>query len=189
MTLMVCTDVSSHGTMSRSRRPSVRREEKCIQNCGGETWRTETTWILGIDGRTILTRILVKYDGKVQTGFIWLRIEFLGRCEHGNEPWGFIYCKDCFNYPRNTSFASRPVLRAVNWLLCLCVWYDSHKQTLISSLDSINTLVGSLNVFWKCNFTVRQLVYITEIKSYAGSKLTHCGANHVRQVSRKLPDK
>jgi hypothetical protein len=36
MTLMVCTDVSSHGTMSRSRKPSVRREEKCIQGFGGE---------------------------------------------------------------------------------------------------------------------------------------------------------
>jgi len=28
---------------------------------------------LGIDGRTILERILGKQDGKVQTGFIWLR--------------------------------------------------------------------------------------------------------------------
>jgi len=36
MTLMVCTDVSSHSTMSRSRKPSVRREEKCIQGFGGE---------------------------------------------------------------------------------------------------------------------------------------------------------
>ena len=102
---------------------------------------------LGIDGRTILTRILVKYDGRVWTGFIWLTIELLDHCEHGNEPWGFIYCKDCLNYPINISFASMPVLHAVNWLLCLGVWDDSHKQTLISSLNSINTLVGSLNAF------------------------------------------
>ena len=102
---------------------------------------------LGIDGWTILTRILVKYDGKLWTGFIWLRVELLDCCEHGNEPSGFIYCKDCLNYPRNISFASMLVLHAVNWLLCLCVWYDSHKQALISSLSSINTLVGSLNAF------------------------------------------
>jgi len=144
---------------------------------------------LGIDGRTILIRILMKYDGSVWTGFIWLKKDLLDCCEHGNEPWSFIYCKDCLNYLRNISFASMPVLCAVNWLLCLCVWYDSHKQALISSLNSINTLVGSLNAFWKRNFTVRRLVYITELKRYAGSKLTHCGANHVRQVSRKLQDK
>jgi hypothetical protein len=30
---------------------------------------------LGIDGRTILTWILVKYDRRVWTGLIWLRIE------------------------------------------------------------------------------------------------------------------
>ena len=144
---------------------------------------------LGIDGRTILTRILVKYDRRVWTGFIWLRTELLNRCEHGNEPCGFTYCKDCLNYLRNMSFASMPMLCAVNWLLCLFVWYDSHKQTLISSLNSINTLVGSLNAFWKCNFIVRRLVCISELKSYAGGKLTPFGANHVRQVSRKLPDK
>ena len=32
-------------------------------------------------------------------------------------------------------------------------------------------------------------MYTTELKKDAGGKLTHCGANHVRQVSRKLPDK
>jgi hypothetical protein len=36
VTVMVCTDVSSHGTMPRSRKPSVRKEEKCIQDFGGE---------------------------------------------------------------------------------------------------------------------------------------------------------
>jgi len=41
---------------------------------------------LGIDEKTILTRILVKYDGNVWTGFIWLRKELLDRCERGNEP-------------------------------------------------------------------------------------------------------
>ena len=32
MTLIVCSDVLSHGTMSRSRRHSVRREEKYMQS-------------------------------------------------------------------------------------------------------------------------------------------------------------
>jgi hypothetical protein len=102
---------------------------------------------LGIDGRTTSPRILVKYDGRVWTAFIWLRIELLDHCKHGNEPLGFIYCKDCLNYARNISFASMPVIRAVNWLLCLCVWNDSHKQTWVSSLNSINTPIGSLNTF------------------------------------------
>jgi hypothetical protein len=30
--------------MPRSRKPSVRKEEKCIQDFGGENWRIETTW-------------------------------------------------------------------------------------------------------------------------------------------------
>jgi hypothetical protein len=37
--------------------------------------------------------ILEKYDGRVWTGSIWLRIETSGgSCEHGNEPLGSIKC-------------------------------------------------------------------------------------------------
>jgi hypothetical protein len=33
---------------------------------------------LGIDGKTILKRIIKKQDGRVWTDFIWLRIEITG---------------------------------------------------------------------------------------------------------------
>jgi len=48
------------------------------------------TQVLGIDGMIILERILQKECGKLWTGFICIRIETSGGCEHGNEPSFFI---------------------------------------------------------------------------------------------------
>jgi hypothetical protein len=45
----------------------------------------------GVDGRIILKRIFETFDGKTQTGPIWLRIE-TGSCECGDEPSGSIKC-------------------------------------------------------------------------------------------------
>jgi hypothetical protein len=46
---------------------------------------------LGVDEKIILEWILGKYDGKVWTGFLWLRIGTSGgSCEHGNETSGSI---------------------------------------------------------------------------------------------------
>jgi hypothetical protein len=53
--------------------------EKRIKMHTGFWWRNlknrDHLEDLGIDGMKILTQILVKYDGIVWTGLIWLRIE------------------------------------------------------------------------------------------------------------------
>jgi hypothetical protein len=42
---------------------------------------------IGIDGRLILKWILRELDGRVWTGFIWLRMGLvMCSCEHSNEP-------------------------------------------------------------------------------------------------------
>jgi hypothetical protein len=40
----------------------------------GKTWRKETTWETGVDGRIILRWIFRKWDVGVWTGSIWLKI-------------------------------------------------------------------------------------------------------------------
>jgi hypothetical protein len=53
-------------------------DEKCIQNLGQKTWK-DCTEDLHVNERTTLQWILGKQDGKVWTGFIWLRIGTIGR--------------------------------------------------------------------------------------------------------------
>jgi hypothetical protein len=44
---------------------------------------------LGVDGKIVFKWIFEKYDGRVQTGFFWLRLDPVeGSCEHSNKPLG-----------------------------------------------------------------------------------------------------
>jgi len=63
---------------------------------GGDSIRMDFNEIgLGIDGMTILKRILKKLNGSAWTGFIWLRIGTNGRmCESGNESPGSIMFRE-----------------------------------------------------------------------------------------------
>jgi hypothetical protein len=48
-----------------------------------------------VDGRIILKWIFKKWDGGAWTGLSWLRIgQVAGSCECGNEPAGFIKCRE-----------------------------------------------------------------------------------------------
>jgi hypothetical protein len=47
--------------------------ERRIQGFVEETWRKETTWETGVDGKIILRCIFRKWDVGVWTGSSWLR--------------------------------------------------------------------------------------------------------------------
>ena len=75
------------------------RERKFIQGVGGETRRKETMWKI---------RCRWEYTCEVDRPEIglrsvdWLRIgQFVGCCEHGNEPLGSIECLEFIYYLRN----------------------------------------------------------------------------------------
>jgi hypothetical protein len=46
----------------------------------------------GVEGSIILRWFFRKWDVEIWTGLSWLRIEFAGTCECGNEPSGSIIC-------------------------------------------------------------------------------------------------
>jgi len=64
-----------------------RRDEKCTQNLGRNLKGKDHLENPGVDGKIILQWILGKWDGKVWTPCIWLRIGTrAGFCKHGKEP-------------------------------------------------------------------------------------------------------
>jgi hypothetical protein len=55
---------------------------------------------LGLDGRIIL-----KWEGRVLTGFIWLRmVSVTGSCKHSDESSGSIKCWECFDQLSNYDY-------------------------------------------------------------------------------------
>ena len=58
----------------------MNKEDKCLDGFWrGSMKERDDMEDIGIEGRTILKCMLKKWDGRAQTGFIWLRIGTSGR--------------------------------------------------------------------------------------------------------------